>query len=88
MRIAVLGASGYTGGELVRLLAGHRRAEVTFLGANGSADKTLVEVHPHLAPVPIAREPLQPIEWTDADEHAAEPPVPPIPPETGTAVRH
>jgi N-acetyl-gamma-glutamyl-phosphate reductase len=62
MRIAVLGASGYTGGELVRLLAGHRRAEVTFLGANGSADKTLVEVHPHLAPVPIAGEPLQPIE--------------------------
>src|SRR5688500_12448352 len=33
-------------------------------------------------------EPMQPIEWTDADEHAAEPPVPPIPPETGTTVRH
>ena len=33
-------------------------------------------------------EPMHPIEWTDADEHAAEPPVPPIPPETGTAVRH
>ena len=33
-------------------------------------------------------EPMRPIEWTDADEHAAEPPVPPIPPETGTAVRH
>jgi ATP-dependent Lon protease len=33
-------------------------------------------------------EPMRPIEWTDADEHAAEPPVHPIPPETGTAVRH
>jgi ATP-dependent Lon protease len=33
-------------------------------------------------------EPMQPIEWTDADEHAAEPPVPAIPPETGTTVRH
>jgi ATP-dependent Lon protease len=33
-------------------------------------------------------EPMQPIEWTDADEHAAEPPVHPISPETGTAVRH
>jgi ATP-dependent Lon protease len=33
-------------------------------------------------------EPMQPIEWTDADEHAAEPPVPPIPPETGTTMRH
>ncbi len=33
-------------------------------------------------------EPMQPIEWTDADEHAAEPPVHPLPPETGTPVRH
>ena len=33
-------------------------------------------------------EPMQPIEWTDADEHAAEPPVQPIVPETGTSVRH
>ncbi len=31
---------------------------------------------------------LQPIEWTDADEHAAEPPVHPPVGETGTAVRH
>jgi len=33
-------------------------------------------------------EPMRPIEWTDADEHAAEPPVHPIAPETGTPVRH
>jgi ATP-dependent Lon protease len=33
-------------------------------------------------------EPMKPIEWTDADEHAAEPPVLPIVPETGTPVRH
>ena len=33
-------------------------------------------------------EPLQPIEWTDADEHAAEPPVPPPVPKPGAAVRH
>src|SRR5687767_1546988 len=33
-------------------------------------------------------EPMQPIEWTDADEHATEPPVHPLPPETGTPVRH
>ena len=32
--------------------------------------------------------PLQPIEWTDADERAAEPPVPPAGPESGAAVRH
>jgi N-acetyl-gamma-glutamyl-phosphate reductase len=60
--VAVLGASGYAGGELVRLLALHRRAEVTFLGAKESAGKTLAEVHPHLAPSPLASRVLQPIE--------------------------
>jgi ATP-dependent Lon protease len=33
-------------------------------------------------------EPLQPIEWTDDDEHAAEPPVSPTGAESGVAVRH
>jgi ATP-dependent Lon protease len=33
-------------------------------------------------------EPLQPIEWTDADEHAAEPPVHPPVADPGAAVRH
>ncbi|MEO6255494.1 MAG: S16 family serine protease, partial [Sphingomicrobium sp.] len=33
-------------------------------------------------------EPMRPIEWTDADEHAAEPPAHPIVPESGTPVRH
>jgi ATP-dependent Lon protease len=33
-------------------------------------------------------EPMRPIEWTEADEHAAEPPVQPHGSETGTAVRH
>jgi ATP-dependent Lon protease len=32
--------------------------------------------------------PVQPIEWTDADEHAAEPPVHAPAAESGTAVRH
>jgi len=33
-------------------------------------------------------EPLHAIEWTEADEHAAEARVPPGNPETGAAVRH
>jgi ATP-dependent Lon protease len=32
--------------------------------------------------------PLQAIEWTDADEHATEPPVHPASPESGAAIRH
>ena len=49
VRIAVLGASGTTGGELVRLLLGHPGVEVVFLGGGASAGKALGEVHPHLA---------------------------------------
>src|SRR5881396_2193251 len=48
LRVAVLGASGYTGGELVRLLSAHPNVELTFLGARDSAGKALDEVHPHL----------------------------------------
>ncbi|HUG46144.1 MAG TPA: endopeptidase La [Sphingomicrobium sp.] len=32
--------------------------------------------------------PIRPIEWTDPDEHAAEPPVPPVDPASEAAVRH
>ena len=45
---AVLGASGYAGGELIRFLDNHQGFEVSFLGANTSAGKTLASVHPHL----------------------------------------
>ncbi len=63
IRAAILGASGYTGGELVRLLAGHPSAEVTFLGAAGSAGKTLAEAQPHLAGLPdLAELELEPID--------------------------
>ncbi len=48
LRVAVLGASGYSGGELVRLLLGHAGVELSYLGANESAGKTLGEAHPHL----------------------------------------
>ena len=71
MRVAVLGASGYAGGELVRLLAGHRRAEVTFLGARDSAGKTLAEVHPHLVSLPVADDVMGTIE-PDAIAEAAD----------------
>jgi ATP-dependent Lon protease len=33
-------------------------------------------------------EPVQAIEWTEDDEHAAEPPVHSVGPESGVAVRH
>jgi len=50
-RVAVAGASGYAGGELLRLLAGHPDLEIGAITAGGSAGKTVGEVHPHLAGV-------------------------------------
>ncbi|HSG80046.1 MAG TPA: N-acetyl-gamma-glutamyl-phosphate reductase [Acidimicrobiia bacterium] len=45
---AVLGASGYAGGELVRLLDDHPGIELVYLGAHSQAGRRLAEVHPHL----------------------------------------
>ncbi|WP_245822874.1 N-acetyl-gamma-glutamyl-phosphate reductase [Brachybacterium avium] len=47
-RIAVVGASGYAGGETLRLLAGHPGIEVATVAAHSSAGKHLSEVAPHI----------------------------------------
>lgn len=45
---AVVGASGYAGGEVVRLLDEHPDFEVAYLGAHSQAGAALSSVHPHL----------------------------------------
>jgi N-acetyl-gamma-glutamyl-phosphate reductase len=45
---AILGASGYGGGELIRVLDAHPDFEVAFLGAHSKAGLPLSEVHPQL----------------------------------------
>jgi len=47
-RVAVAGASGYAGGELLRLLAGHPDLEIGPLSAHGSAGTPVTALHPHL----------------------------------------
>ena len=49
-KIGVLGASGYTGGELVRVLLRHPRAEIVLLTAERSAGKAMRDVFPHFSP--------------------------------------
>jgi N-acetyl-gamma-glutamyl-phosphate reductase len=51
LRIGILGASGYTGAELVRLLARHPNAEIRLLTADRQAGRPLAEVFPHLGAV-------------------------------------
>src|SRR5712692_3532606 len=51
-RVAVAGASGYAGGELLRLLAGHPDLELTAVTADTKAGQPIGAVHPQLAGVP------------------------------------
>ena len=53
---AVAGASGYAGGELLRLLASHPDLEIGPLSAAGNAGRRLGELHPQL--VSLADRPL------------------------------
>ncbi len=55
VEIAILGASGYTGAELVRLLASHPRVRIGALTAERQAGKDLGEVFPHLASLALPR---------------------------------
>lgn len=48
---AVAGASGYAGGEVLRLLASHPDIRVTTVTAASSAGQRLGAVHPHIAPL-------------------------------------
>src|SRR6266702_1291189 len=51
-RVAVAGASGYAGGELLRLLAGHPHLELAAVTADSKAGQPVGIVHPHLAGAP------------------------------------
>src|SRR5438445_9469914 len=48
IQVAVAGASGYAGGELLRLLAGHPDLEIAAVSAGSSAGKPITSIHPNL----------------------------------------
>ncbi|WP_375432490.1 N-acetyl-gamma-glutamyl-phosphate reductase [uncultured Friedmanniella sp.] len=51
VKVAVAGATGYAGGELLRLLLGHPHVELGALTAGASAGRLLGESQPHLVPL-------------------------------------
>lgn len=68
VRVAILGASGYTGAELVRILAHHPQVELAVLTADRRAGKPLGDVFPHLSWVnapPLQS--LESVEWPGLD---------------------
>jgi N-acetyl-gamma-glutamyl-phosphate reductase len=68
IRAAVLGASGYTGADLIRLAARHPRIAITALVAKGHAGQTLAQVFPHFASLDL---PLlvtsDQVDWDEVD---------------------
>ncbi|WP_236245479.1 N-acetyl-gamma-glutamyl-phosphate reductase [Streptomyces sp. CC210A] len=58
VRVAVAGASGYAGGEVLRLLLAHPGVEVGALTGNSNAGQKLGSLQPHL--VPLADRVLEP----------------------------
>ncbi|OSC73783.1 N-acetyl-gamma-glutamyl-phosphate reductase, partial [Streptomyces sp. BF-3] len=51
VRAAVAGASGYAGGELLRLLLAHPQVEIGALTGHSNAGQTLGSLQPHLRPL-------------------------------------
>ncbi len=48
IRVGIVGASGYGGVQLVRLLLDHPHVEIVYIGGNSSAGKPFAELYPHL----------------------------------------
>lgn len=68
LRAGIIGASGYTGADLVRLLATHPQAQATLLAAGRKAGQALGETLPNFAP--LSRAPLldaDRIDWAEAE---------------------
>lgn len=68
IRVAILGASGYTGAELARLLARHPEMRMTVLTADRKAGQTMGDVFPHLAGMDLPRlVTIEEADWSQVD---------------------
>jgi N-acetyl-gamma-glutamyl-phosphate reductase len=66
-KIGILGASGYTGGELTRMLLRHPRVEIVLLTAERSAGKAMREVFPQFSPFVLPQlVAVDGVDWTEA----------------------
>src|SRR6202048_5577933 len=63
-KIGVLGSSGYTGSECVRLLIRHPRVEIALLTADRKAGQEMREVFPQFSPFALPKlVPLDGLDW-------------------------
>ncbi|GID27048.1 N-acetyl-gamma-glutamyl-phosphate reductase [Paractinoplanes brasiliensis] len=67
IRVAVAGASGYAGGELLRLLAGHPEFDLVAATAHSQAGAHVTAVHPQLAGLDLTLTATDAAGLSDAD---------------------
>jgi N-acetyl-gamma-glutamyl-phosphate reductase len=67
IRVAVAGASGYAGGELLRLIAGHPEFDLVAAAAHSRAGEPVAAVHPHLTGLDLTLSGTDPAALADAD---------------------
>ena len=48
IKVGIVGGSGYTGGELVRLIINHPKSELLFVHSKINSGKYIYEIHPNL----------------------------------------
>ena len=48
IKVGIIGATGYAGNELVRLLMGHKHAEIVWYGSRSYIDKKYAEVYQNM----------------------------------------
>ena len=49
LSVGIIGASGYGGIQLVRLLMEHPKTDIVFLGGQSSAGQSFADIYPHLS---------------------------------------
>ena len=49
MKVGVIGASGYTGGELLKILHAHPKFDLSYVAAGSGAGELISDLHPHLS---------------------------------------
>ena len=68
IRVGIIGASGYTGADALRLLAAHPQAEIKLLTGNAHAGKALADIYPQFAGVDApALVKAEDADWSEID---------------------
>ncbi|MDR1819345.1 MAG: N-acetyl-gamma-glutamyl-phosphate reductase [Methanobrevibacter sp.] len=66
IKVAIVGGSGYTGGELIRILTNHPKVEITAITSRKNQNTPIHKIHPHLRGLELKFTNLKP-ESIDAD---------------------